>query len=111
MRRVSSCVWRGEDVAAWATGVAEFAYGPTAIGGAGWATAPAKVHRAADMATRPEDATGRAKVHCGQDVATPCLVKGPLKIRFTGHPSMESGIAEPAFDWLASRWMASTKFP
>ncbi len=34
------------------------------------ATAPAKVHRASDLATRPEGATGRAKVHCGQDVAT-----------------------------------------
>lgn len=40
-----------------------------------------------------------------------CLVNGPLKSRFTGHPSMESGIAEPAFGRLASRWMASTKFP
>ena len=29
------------------------------------AIAPAKVHRASGMATRPEGPTGRAKVHCG----------------------------------------------
>ena len=59
------------------TGGADVAGGPTGTGhapprgGRGHgATAPAKVHRASDMATRPEGATGRAKVHCGQDVAT-----------------------------------------
>lgn len=40
-----------------------------------------------------------------------CLVKGPLAIRRTGQPSIDSGMVTPASEWLASRWTASTNCP